>query len=162
MKSLKVFEEHIKFLTSLFKNHREILEEKESLIIKGDYEALSELVPREESLVMELDQAEALREQYALDLCAELSIPRTSSISEIAESLGQEKGTKLMIIIARLMECLQEISLLHFNIDKMIGFQLKNIKLLQDTAVGQDRINTYDVKGNYRPDNQKKLFKGQG
>jgi hypothetical protein len=52
--------------------------------------------------------------------------------------------------------------MLHFNIDRMIGFQLKNIQLLQDTATGQDRINTYDMKGKYHPDNQKKLFNGQG
>jgi hypothetical protein len=76
--------------------------------------------------------------------------------------LGEDEGTKVMILIARLMECLQEISMRHFNIDRMIGFQLKNIQLLQDTATGQDRINTYDMKGKYHPDNQKKLFNGQG
>ena len=162
MEQLKGFKDHIVNLTALFKAYGEILKKKENYIINGKYEELTELVPEEECMVVEIDTAENKRQEYSEALCQAMNIPANSSVSEIAEALGEDEGTKLMILIARLMECLQEISMLHFNIDRMIGFQLKNIRILQDTASGQDRINTYDMKGKYRPDNQKKLFNGQG
>ena len=162
MDQLLEFKNHIEHLTSLFKGYGEVLKEKEKYIINGQYDELNVLITEEESMVLEIDQAEKKREHLSGVICQVINIPVESSISEIAEALGEEEGTQLMILIARLMECLQEISLLHFNIDRMIGFQLKNIRILQDSASGQDRINTYDMKGKYRPDNQKKLFNGQG
>ncbi|MFW6263240.1 MAG: flagellar export chaperone FlgN [Thermotogota bacterium] len=162
MNQLRDFKNHIEFLTSLFKEYGEVLERKEKYIIKGKYDELTELIYEEESMVVRIDEAERERERLSKALCRMINIPENSSISQIAEAMGEEEGTQLMILIARLMECLQEISMLHFNIDRMIGFQLKNIQLLQDTATGQDRINTYDMKGKYHGDNQKKLFKGQG
>lgn len=162
MYQLLDFKNHIEDLTSLFKEYGEILKKKEKFIINGKYDELTELVPEEESIVLRIDDAERERERLSKELCQTINIPIDSSVSQIAEGLGEDEGTKLMILIARLMECLQEISMLHFNIDRMIGFQLKNIQILQDTASGQDRINTYDMKGKYQPDNQKKLFNGQG
>ena len=162
MDQLLEFKNHIEHLTSLFKGYGEVLKEKEKYIINGQYDELNVLITEEESMVLEIDQAEKKREHLSGVICQVINIPVESSISEIAEALGEEEGTQLMILIARLMECLQEISLLHFNIDRMIGFQLKNIRILQDSASGQDRINTYDMKGKYRPDNQKKLFNGHG
>lgn len=162
MEQLLDFKNHIENLTVLFREYGDILKEKEKFIINGKYEELTELVPEEESMVVRIDDAESERERLSKLLCRVIKIPEDSSISQIAEALGEDEGTKVMILIARLMECLQEISMLHFNIDRMIGFQLKNIQLLQDTATGQDRINTYDMKGKYHPDNQKKLFNGQG
>lgn len=162
MDQLVDFKNHIEFLTALFKEYGEILKEKEKFIINGKYDELMELIPEEESMVVKIDEAERTRENLSVALCQSMNIPDDSSVSEIAEALGEDEGTQVMILIARLMECLQEISMLHFNIDRMIGFQLKNIQLLQNTATGQDRINTYDMKGKYHPDNQKKLFKGQG
>jgi len=156
------FKNHIEFLTSLFKDYGDILKKKENFIINGKYDELTELVPEEESMVVKIDDAERERERLSKKLCQFINIPEDSSVSQIAEALGEDEGTKVMILIARLMECLQEISMRHFNIDRMIGFQLKNIQLLQDTATGQDRINTYDMKGKYHSDNQKKLFNGQG
>ena len=162
MDQLLDFKNHIEQLTSLFKQYGEILKNKEKFIINGKYDELTELVPEEESMVLKIDDAERERERLSNELCQIINIPVNSSVSQIAEELGEDEGTKLMILIARLMECLQEISMLHFNIDRMIGFQLKNIQILQDTASGQDRINTYNMKGKYQPDNQKKLFNGQG
>ncbi|MDN5360495.1 MAG: hypothetical protein PWQ84_1558 [Thermotogaceae bacterium] len=162
MNPLLDFKNHIEFLTALFKEYGEILKKKENYIINGKYDELTEIIPEEESMVVKIDDAERERERLSKELCQSINIPDNSSVSQIAEALGEDEGTKVMILIARLMECLQEISMLHFNIDRMIGFQLKNIQLLQDTATGQDRINTYDMKGKYHPDNQKKLFNGQG
>ena len=162
MEQLHDFKHHIEFLTGLFKEYGEILKKKENFIINGKYDELTALVPEEESMVVRIDEAEGERERLSKALCQSLDIPGDSSVSQIAEVLGEDEGTKVMILIARLMECLQEISMLHFNIDRMIGFQLKNIQLLQNTTTGQDRINTYDMKGKYQPDNQKKLFNGHG
>jgi hypothetical protein len=44
----------------------------------------------------------------------------------------------------------------------MISFQLKNVNLLRDTVTGQERINTYNIKGKYQQDMQKKMFNGKG
>jgi hypothetical protein len=44
----------------------------------------------------------------------------------------------------------------------MISFQLKHLSLLRDTITGQERINTYNVKGKYQQDSQKKMFNGKG
>lgn len=162
MEQLINFKNHIAYFTDLFRQYGEILKEKETYIINGKYDELTQLIPEEESMVVAIEQGEKERERLSVVLCQKMDLPEHSSVSEIAEALGEEEGTQLMILIARLMECLQEISLLHLNIDRMIGFQLKNIRILQDTATGQDRINTYDMKGQYRPDKQKKLFNGEG
>jgi len=162
LEQLTNFKNHITYFTDLFRQYGEILRKKEVDIINGKYDDLTQLIPEEEAMVVAIEQGEKERERLSSLLCHAINLSDHSSVSEIAEALGEEEGTQLMILIARLMECLQEISLLHLNIDRMIGFQLKNIRILQDTATGQDRINTYDMKGKYRPDNQKKLFNGEG
>jgi len=162
MKELEDLKNHIEALTILFTEYKELLEEKEQALINGEYDELSLIIRDEESIVVSIDLAERKRDDLSAVLCETLNIDRQSSVSDIAAALGEEEGTKFMILIARLLECLQEISILHFNIEKMISFQLKNVRLLRDTVSGQERINTYNIKGKYQQDFQKKMFNGKG
>lgn len=162
MKELEDLKNHLEGLTSLFTEYKELLGNKEQVLIDGDYDELNRIVHDEEDMVISIDSAERTRRQLSTELCDTLNIRKDSSVSDIAKSLGEEEGTKFMLTIARLLECLQEISLLHYNIERMIGFQLKNIQLLRDTMTGQEKISTYNVKGGYQQDLQKKMFNGKG
>jgi len=162
LEQLDEFKTSIKTLTSVFEEYNALLQEKEKYLVNGNYEAINDIIPREEEMALKIDGAESERDRKARQLCDYLEIPQDSTVSEISERLDEENGTNLMILIARLMEALQESSLLHFNIDRMIGFQLKNIQLMKDTASGDGRINTYDLKGKYQPKKHNKFFDGKG
>jgi len=162
VKELDDLRDHIEALIVLFDEYKGLLSEKEQTLISGEYDELNEITHEEEIMVISIDSAERKRDELSGLLCDALHIDRGSSVSDIAESLGEEEGTKFMLVIAKLLECLQEISYLHYNIERMITFQLKNIRLLTDTATGQERINTYNVKGKYQQDIQKKMFNGKG
>ncbi len=162
MRALEDLKNHIEAQTSIFHEYQNILERKERALIDGNYDELNIITRDEEVMVVSIDEAEKRREALSADLCDTLTIDRESSVSEIAEAVGEEEGTKFMVLIARLLECLQEISHLHYTIEKMISFQLKNVNLLRDTVTGQERINTYNIKGKYQQDMQKKMFNGKG
>jgi len=156
------FEEHIQDMVCIFSEYRDLLKEKENALVKGDFDNLSEVIAEEENSVLQMSIAEKKRDDLSAELCEAMGIPQDSGITDIAEKLSEDEGTQLMIKIAKLMEILQEVSLLHYNIDRMITFQMKHIKILENTILGNDKINTYSAKGKYTPNKGSELFRGNG
>ncbi len=160
--NLKEFSEHMALMQGIFTDYRDILKKKEDALVKGEFDLLNEIIAQEENLVLEMSISEKKRDELSREFCEILGIPVDSGISEISSSLSETDGTDLMIKVARLMEMLQEVSLLHYNIDRMITFQLKHIKIIENTMSGNDKIGTYSAKGKYMPNKGNEFFRGNG
>jgi len=160
--ALQDFSQHLDAMTDLFSRYGGFLEQKEELLQRSAFGELEQLLPEEETLVIEMDHAERRRDELARFLCREKKIPEDSRLQQIVQTLPEKEGTQLMVKVARLMECLQDISFHHLNVQQMVSFQLRQIRVMEQTLHGDTRTNVYNVEGKNKPRKGNTQFDGNG
>lgn len=153
---------HLSNMRIVFSEYRDLLHRKEKALVDGSFESLGTIIIDEEEKVLDLDRLEKEREEKVENLCRKLGIPENSTISRISQVLEEKEGTKLMLQIARFLELLQEVSFVHFNVQRMIAFQLKHLRILESTLLGKEKISTYNSKGDIGRKDSSGFFKAGG
>lgn len=156
------FQECFTCLQDIIQENIALLKIQESFLIDGEFPAFEQSISKQDVLENRMKIAEDDRISFTQQLCESLGIPLDSTIIVIAEKLGEEAGTELMMKVARMVEAMQELTLLRMNVERMINFQLNYIEFLQAGITGNEKMHTYNPVGKARAVQRKDHFQGNG
>lgn len=118
----------------------DILKEKRESIEKNDVERLKKILEKEKAELHVLDELEHERLDLSLKITHDLKVNPT--ISSIISAIDEPLRHKLAVIVAKMTNIVNEISLINLGIQRMITYRLEEFDLIMNLFKSQDR--TYD------------------
>ncbi|BBJ28023.1 flagellar export chaperone FlgN [Athalassotoga saccharophila] len=128
-------EEHDQFL-----DLADILKEKRDTIEKNDVERLKNVLEKERDKLRVLDDLEQKRLNLSLKITNDLKVEPT--ISAIINVIDEPLRHDLAIVVAKMTNVINEVSLINLGIQRMITYRLEEFDLIMNLFKSQDK--TYD------------------
>lgn len=154
--------DQLQLLGGLFGEYGTMLAEKKQALLDNDYEELEAVVAEEEEMLVQIGEAESVRDRISRELCRQMGLAQDAPVSQIASKLEEKAGVDLMVHVAKLAQQLREVSLMHLQIGEMLQFHLRQMDFLREASMSDQPKPTYNPlqpqKGKPNPG----WFKGNG
>jgi|GEM_PF-2601806 hypothetical protein len=120
-----------------------VLRDKRDAIEKSDVQRLRKLLEKEKENLNYLDELEKKRIDVVESVSKSLSIKPT--IFDIINAIDEPYRHDLAMVVAKLTNLVNEVSLVNLGIQRMIIYRLEEFDFIMDIFKGQDK--TYDQTG---------------
>ena len=132
---------------SLHEDLKENLEKKLDAVGERDTETLQSLLKIEEDIVSKITKIEDEREEIIGRIADELEISKDVKAFELCELIPVPFSTNLMLKFAKLMELLNDISLLNMCVRGLLEFESSYIDFTLKLLSGRMNKNIYTKAG---------------
>lgn len=144
---------------SLHSKLKELLSRKLDLIQNKQIEKLDALVSQEEKLIFDIDKAEDRRQRIVNEIAKHLKLHENIKAIELCEKLPEPHSINLMMKFVRLMELINDITILNIGIKNMLEFENMYMELTIRLLSGKLKKDTfYNNNGKHKEEDTTPSF----